>query len=55
VAETSHSGGQAFFDGSNLVKVGRNPFGHMAATSFSRRHCFYIRVALSDKKAAAFI
>lgn len=50
MAETSHGGGQAFFEGSNLVKVGRNPFGHMAATSFSRRFHLYYRVILLGEK-----
>ena len=38
MAGMSHNGGQAFFDGSLFVKIGRNSFGLMAATSLSRRY-----------------
>jgi len=50
VVGISLGGGQAFFDGSNLVRIGRNAFGHMTAPSLSRRCYYYNRVILWEKK-----
>jgi len=55
MAGISLGGGQAFFDESLFVKIGRNSFGLMAATSLSRRYCSLTALFLWGKRTAALI
>ena len=54
MVEMSHGGKQDFFDGSFLVKFGRNTFGLMAATSLSRRYCSFDRIISLGQKNGGF-
>jgi hypothetical protein len=54
MAGISLGGGQAFFDESFFVKIGRNSFGLMAATSLSRRYCSLTASFLWGKKNGGF-
>ena len=54
MAEMPHDGEQAFFDGSLFVKIGRNTFGLMAATSLSRRCCSFDRIIPLGQKNGGF-
>jgi len=54
MAGISLGGGQAFFDESFFVKIGRNSFGLMAATSLSRRYCSFDRIIPLGQKNGGF-
>ena len=54
MVEMSHAGKQDFFDGSFLVRFGRNTFGLMAATSLSRRYCSFDRIIPLGQKNGGF-
>ena len=54
MAEISLGGEQAFFDGSNHVKVCRTVMYFVAATSLSRRYCSFDRIIPLGQKNGGF-